>query len=283
VIPADFPLTWLYVPGDRPDRFEKALASETDRVILDLEDAVAPSHKVLARDAVSEFLRDVPQKPVEVRINGTDTPWASDDLAAIGSCPGLAGVRVPKVTSPDEVRWVADRLPAAGPVGIHVLIETAMGLENAFRIATAHPLVASIGLGEADLRSDLGVDGDDGLAWARSRVVVAARASGLPAPAMSVYAQLDDIEGLSESCRAGRALGFLGRAAIHPQQLPTIVEAFLPTETEVAEAELLLESLAAARQAGQGAAVLPGGWFIDPAMVRRANVLVRLGARRRAP
>ena len=273
------PLTWLYVPGDRPERFEKALASDADRVIIDLEDAVAPDHKEQARDAVREFLGDPPTKPIEVRINGLDTPWASADLAAVATLAGLGGVRVPKVASTDDVRAVAEALPAQGTVGIHILIETAIGLEMAFQVATAHAFVASMGLGEADLRSDLGVE-EAGLAWVRSRIVVAARAAGLPAPAMSVYTALDDDAGLAASCRAGRALGFVGRAAIHPRQLPVIVEAFLPPESEVAEAAQLLESIKAAREDGKGAIVIPGVGFVDQAMVGRARLLVQLGARR---
>lgn len=275
------PLTWLYVPGDRPDRFAKALASEADHVVLDLEDSVAPSHKEMAREAVRAFLEDAQPKPVQVRINGLHSPWAADDLAAIASSPGLAGVRLPKVASRSDVRSVAEALPADGSVRIHVLIESARGLEEAFQIATAHHLVASIALGEADLRSELNVADDRGLIWARSRIVVAARAAGLPAPAMSVYTDLDDDDGLAASCREGRSLGLLGRAAIHPRQLPVIVDAFLPSPAEVADASLLLESLATARKAGRGSVVLPNGRFVDQAMAKRATLLIQLDARRR--
>ena len=123
---------------------------------------------------------------------------------------------------------------------LHCLIESARGVEAAFEIASADPNVASIALGEADLRSDLGVTGEEGLLWARSRIVVAARAADLPAPAMSVYAQIDDLDGLAASCRRGRALGFIGRAAIHPKQLRVIAECFMPTEAEASAARELL-------------------------------------------
>ncbi len=274
------PLTWLYVPGDRPERFATALASEADQVIIDIEDAVTPDHKGLARAAVRAFLEVTPLKPVQVRINGLGSPWAGDDLAALASSPGLAGVRVPKVTSASDVLSVVEALPAGGSAAIHVLIESAHGLEQALQIATAHPLVASIALGEADLRSELNVTDDRGLAWARGRIVVVARAAGLPSPAMSVYNDLDDDDGLAASCHEGRALGFLGRAAIHPRQLPIIVEAFLPSAAEVAEAALLLESLATAHEAGHGTVVLPNGRFVDQAMTRRATLIVQLDARR---
>lgn len=273
-------LTSLYTPGDRPDRFPKALATEADEVILDLEDGVAPAHKSAARDAVARFLADPQTKPVHVRVNALDTPWRSDDIAALASAPGLAGIRVPKIGTPDDVRAIAEYLPADGSVGIHVLIETARGIEQAFEIATAHPFVASIALGEADLRSALDIADDRGLAWVRGRIVVAARAAGLPAPQMSVYVHLDDDAGLAASCREGRGLGFLGRAAIHPHQLPIIVDAFLPSPAEVAEASGLLQELADAHEAGQGGLVLPDGRFVDRAMAGRARTVVALGARR---
>ena len=275
------PLTWLYVPGDRPDRFGKAAASDADQAILDLEDAVAPSKKEQARDAVRAFLARPQPKPIQVRINACDTAWFADDLVALRGLPALTGIRLPMVESPSDVAAVAERLPPDGSVRIHLLIESARGVEAAFEVASAHPFVASIGLGEADLRSDLGVEDDHGLAWARGRIVVAARAAGLPAPAMSVYPDLDDDDGLGASCREGRRLGFLGRAAIHPRQLPIIVDAFMPSNAEVAAANELLRHVAIARDAGEGGIVLPGARFVDRAMVGQAELIVALASRRR--
>src|SRR5690606_31805273 len=102
------------------------------------------------------------------------------------------------------------------------LLESAAGIEQAHQIATAHPAVRGIALGEADLSADLGITDETALNWPRSRAVVAARAAGLPPPAQSVYPDIRDIDGLARSCAAGRALGFLGRTAIHPRQLPVI-------------------------------------------------------------
>lgn len=268
-------LTWLYVPGDRPDRFAKAVASGADAVILDLEDAVVAGRKAYARDAVAEFLADPQPVPVQVRVNELAGPDVDADLAAMAGKPGLAGLRLPKVESPEAVAVVAARVDTP----LHPLIESAAGLESAYRIATAHPAVASLGLGEADLRSDLGVAGEDGLLWARGRVVVAARAAALPPPAMSVYANVADLDGLAASCAAGRRLGFLGRAAIHPRQLPVIVEAFRPAEGEVARARELLAAVAEAQTRDSGTVVLPDGRFADRAMVAAARRVVDLAAR----
>jgi len=273
------PLTWLYVPGDRPERFAKALASEADVVIVDLEDAVAPANKDAARENVRVLLSSATPKPVTVRINDIRSHWGAADLALLRDAPNLAGIRIPKVDSAADVRAVRTAL-GSRPVPLNCLIESARGVEAAFEIASADPTVAAIGLGEADLRSDLGVTGEDGLLWARSRIVVAARAAGLVSPAMAVYTKLDDARGLEVSCRRGRALGFVGRAAIHPQQLPVIAECFTPTEAEVSAARELLQALDGAIGTAHGVVVLPNGQFVDRAMVEGAERVIALAARR---
>ncbi|HEV8468570.1 MAG TPA: CoA ester lyase [Candidatus Limnocylindria bacterium] len=273
------PLTWLYVPGDRPERFAKAFASETDVVIVDLEDGVAPGHKDAARENARVLLGDATTKPVVVRINDIRSSWGPADLALLGGAPSLAGIRIPKVASAADVHAVRTALRSRA-LPLHCLIESARGVEAAFEIASADPTVASIALGEADLRSDLGVTDEDALLWARGRIVVAARAAGLPAPAMSVYTKIDDLGGLAASCRRGRALGFIGRAAIHPRQLPVIAECFMPTETEANAARELLDALATASVGERGLAVLPNGQFVDRAMVEGAERVIALAARR---
>lgn len=268
-------LTWLYVPGDRPDRFAKAVASGADAVILDLEDAVVADRKAYAREAVAEFLAGEHPVPVQVRVNELTGPDVDADLAAVAGRPGLTGLRLPKVESAATVTALAARVA----VPLHPLVESAAGVESAYAIATAHPAVASIGLGEADLRSDLGVTDEDGLTWPRGRIVVAACAAGLPPPAMSVYPNVADVDGLAASCARGRRLGFLGRAAIHPRQLPVIAEAFRPAEREVARAEELLAAVAEAQTRDSGTVVLPDGRFADRAMVAAARRTVDLAAR----
>jgi len=273
------PLTWLYVPGDRPERFAKGLASETDVVIVDLEDAVAPGHKDAARENARSLLSGATAKPVVVRINDIRSAWGAADLGALGDAASLAGVRIPKVESAEDVRLVRAGLQSR-TLPLHCLIESARGVEAAFEIASADPNVASIALGEADLRSDLGVTDEEGLLWARSRIVVAARAADLPAPAMSVYTNIDDSEGLAASCRRGRALGFIGRAAIHPRQLSVIAECFIPTQAEIDTARALLDALADANAAEHGVVVLPSGQFVDRAMIKGAERVIALAARR---
>jgi citrate lyase subunit beta / citryl-CoA lyase len=247
-------LTALYVPGDRPDRFDKAAASGADAVILDLEDAVAPARRAEAREQVARWIAGGPEVDVQVRIGSLD------DVAAL---PADVAIRLPKVESVLDV-------DAVGARDVHALVETASGVEHAYAIAS-HPRVVSIGLGEADLAADLGIAEESALAWIRVRVVVAARAAGLPAPMMSAYPDIADLDGLAASCAAGRALGMAGRTAIHPRQVPVIAAAFAPTEAELAWAREVLAALAGA---DGGVAVLPSGAMVDAAMARRAATLL---------
>ncbi|MFI5871045.1 HpcH/HpaI aldolase/citrate lyase family protein [Streptomyces sp. NPDC051445] len=271
------PLTWLYVPGDRPETVTKALACGADVVIVDLEDAVAPDRKEYARTATAERLGEPQPVPVHVRVNALDSPFAAEDLRTVAALPGVSALRLPKVTSPHQVTRVAESVPPAdrGATPLHALLETALGIEHAYAIARAHPSLRGIALGEADLRADLGVRDDAGLDWSRARVVVAARAAGLAPPPQSVHPDIRDLEGLATSCARGRTLGFLGRAAIHPRQLPIIEQAYLPTRQELEEAETIVKAAAT----DQGAQALPDGRFIDAAVVAAARRTLSLAAR----
>ena len=251
------PLTWLYVPADRPDRVEKAIASRAHAVIVDLEDGVAPAAKEQARANLSDLLGQRKDKPVFVRVNA----GSAADLEAVAQLE-VAGVVVPKVERPADI-------PAG--VRVHALIESALGLEAAFEIA-CHPQVHGLSLGEADLRSQTGAL-EVGLDWARGRIVNAAAAAGLPRPPQSVYPHVRDLEGLADSCRRGRALGHLGRAAIHPDQLPVIEQAYLPTSGELAAAHDAIERLEA-----DAVGTLADGAFVDAAMLGAARQVVELAA-----
>ncbi len=140
-------------------------------------------------------------------------------------------------------------------MALYALLESALGVERAYEIARAHPALRGLSLGESDLRADLGISGEAGLDWPRARVVVAARAAGLAPPAQSVFPDIRDLEALAASCARGRELGFLGRAAIHPRQLPVIERAYLPG---------------------------PDGRFVDPAVLAGAERIVAL-SRRESP
>ncbi|MFJ5706771.1 HpcH/HpaI aldolase/citrate lyase family protein [Streptomyces sp. NPDC093105] len=260
------PLTWLYAPGDRPDVVRKALGSGADVVIVDLEDAVAPDRKAYALDATVDLLSDAHPVPVHVRIH---TPR---DIPVLASLPGLGGLRVPKVTHATDIHRISELAPG---LPLYPLLENALAVEQAYAIATAHPAVRGLSLGEADLRADLGVREDSGLDWPRSRVVVAARAAALPPPVQSVHADVADLDALAAGCARGRALGFLGRTAIHPRQLPVIERAYLPTAQEVDAAR----EVVAAATADRGALALADGRFVDAAVVAGAHRVLALAER----
>lgn len=263
--------SWLYVPGDRPDRVAKALASAADAVVVDLEDAVSPDRKDLARQTVLGLVAQTDPSALErvwVRVNTPTGPWGEADLEAVSGLP-LAGLRLPRAADPDEVRQVAERtgLP------LQLIVETAAGLARSIDLAGAHALVAGIGLGESDLGADLRVTDDTGLDWARGQIVVAARAAGLPSPVQSVWTNVRDLEGLRTSSMRGRALGFLGRSVVHPAQIASVHEVYTPTAEEVASARSILAAATAARERGEVALLDEAGRFIDPAVVDRATVI----------
>jgi citrate lyase subunit beta / citryl-CoA lyase len=271
--------SYLYVPGTEPRRIEKALASGADAVILDLEDAVAPSRKEEARKTVAEVLRSKHKKPVFVRINAPGSVLAEEDVEAVAGLH-FAGLRLPKTESPEVVRRLAERLETLGcEAGIQCLIESALGLELAFEIARTHRKVVGMSLGETDLAADLGVRGDTGLLYARSRLVAATRGAGLPSPVQSVYTNVRNTEGLRHSTEEGKNMGFVGCSAIHPAQIEVINEVFTPTDEEVAEAKDLLTRLEESASTGTGAFALEDGRFVDEAVVGSARLTLALARR----
>ena len=263
-------LTALYVPGSRPERFDKAVASGADVVIIDLEDAVAPEDKPAARAAVEQWYGNAaPTVPVQLRINAFGTPWFDEDVALASRLRGV-DVRVPKVEG-------AEAIPRLPGTLVCALIETALGLERAFDIAGI-PEVSSIALGESDLAGDLGSSSPAVLDWARIRLVVAARAAGLSAPMMSVYPSIADLGGLEADTVRGAGLGMIGRSAVHPAQLAPIVRAFRPTAEQLAWAGEVEAALAAKG----GATRLSTGAMVDAAMAAAAARILALAAAARS-
>ncbi|GAA3737676.1 HpcH/HpaI aldolase/citrate lyase family protein [Salinactinospora qingdaonensis] len=268
--PATAPRSWLYVPATHPDRIAKALAGPAEAVVVDLEDAVPAAAKEKARATACELA--TAERPYVVRVNHLASPWGTADLAALAHTP-IAGVRLPKVESPDQVREAAAALGEARPP-LYVLLESALGVERAFEIATAHPQVAGISLGEADLRASLRANSDSALDWSRSRIVTAARAAGLPSPVQSVYTNLSDDDGLRASSEQGRAMGFFGRSVIHPKQVATVHAAYTPSSQERQHAAELLAGLDTAETAGSSAYLTADGRFVDPAVVDAARAVL---------
>lgn len=260
-------LTGLYVPGDRPDRFEKAVASGAQLVIVDLEDAVAPAAKGWARDAAVAWLTGGAPAgtTVQVRVNADD----EDDLGALAALPAEVHLRLPKVESPEDV----DRAVAlAGGRPVTALVESAAGIEAVGAIAR-HPAVTLLGFGHSDLVSELGTSAEAVLDYARARILFASAAAGLPAPMLPAYPGIRDLDGLRRDTQRGRDQGWVGRVAVHPSQLATIAEVFRPADADIRRAEEVLSAL----ERG-GVATLSDGSMVDAAMAGGARRVLALAA-----
>jgi citrate lyase subunit beta/citryl-CoA lyase len=272
----------LFVPGDRPERVHKAVDLGVDAVIIDFEDAVAPAQKATARRLTADLLQELrPDCSIVIRVNGMEDPDAlAADIEALRSCwSTVDAVMLPKAGSSDQVRQLEERLAKAGSgASILPLVETAQGIEDAARIAAASPRVATLVLGPADLSAELGVvptpEGIE-LLMARSRLVLACAAAGRARPIDGPWLVLNDGTGLAESARQARLLGFGGKAAIHPQQLAAIRDAFAPSAEEIAWARDVINAFESSLTTGVGAVKLADGTFVDAPVADRARSILR--------
>ncbi|WP_181763627.1 HpcH/HpaI aldolase/citrate lyase family protein [Streptomyces albidus (ex Kaewkla and Franco 2022)] len=269
--------SWLYVPATRPDLLEKAMRGDADAVVLDLEDSVPAQRKNEARDRAVEAARRTWPKPLWIRINQVQLPDGAADLAVLGDVP-VQGLRLPKCESPEQIATVLRHLDAP----LHLLIETALGVERAYELATAAPQVTLLSLGEADLGADLRVRTGEALDWARDRIVNAARAAGLAPPVQSVWTDVADLDGLATSTGRARERGYHGRSVVHPRQVAPVNAAFTPEQAEVDSARRLVDSLqqAQAGEAGSAAWLDDDGRLIDPAVVAQAYWVLELATGR---
>ncbi|MCG6121940.1 MAG: CoA ester lyase [Microvirga sp.] len=267
--------TLLFVPGNRPERFGKALAASPDGIVIDLEDATPPADKERARGFAVDALatRDADGPPVFVRINALDARAGLDDLAALAD-GGLApdGLFAPMVEHPRDIAILRAHIPAGLP--LIVAIETATGLEQANAIARALAPCDALALGAADLSANLGCAfAYEPLLAARSAIVQAAaigRVAALDVP----YLDLRDEAGLAEETRRVKALGFTGKLAIHPAQVGPIRTAYAPTADEVTRAEKIVAAMKA-----DGGAVAVDGRMIDAPVAAAAEALLARAAR----
>lgn len=259
--------SWLFVPATRPDRFAKAATSGADRVILDLEDAVAPSEKADARRGLrgATIPRDV---PVYVRVNSALTPWFEEDLAAARSL-AIRGVLLPKA---DGAAQVERAVAGIGPQHTIVpIIETAAGLWNVLDVARS-PRVERLIFGALDFTLDTGIhDRDGAFDSVRTRIVVASRVACIAPPVDLVTLAIDDEDLLRRHADRGHSFGFGGKLCIHPKQIPITNNAFRPSEDELAWARAVLAELSAR----DGTAVFAyRGELVDRPVIERARQLL---------
>ncbi len=281
--------TLMFAPADNGERSLKAIALGASAVCLDLEDAVAKTAKVEARTIVAETLLDPSAVGANVylRINGPESAFMEDDLDALGPMLArLAGVIIPMVQSPDEVRHVASRIDKlepeygieAGTIRLIAITETAKGVLAAAAIAESTPRLRTLLLGPADLSNDLGVeltaDGYE-LFHVRSQIVLAARAAGLEGPIDGPYLGLKDDEGTRTAATWAKRLGFQGKMVLHPQQLPIVAAVFAPSADEVAWAQAIVDAFAEHESKGVSAFTMDDGTFVDYPVVYRAQSVLR--------
>ncbi|MEE6176109.1 HpcH/HpaI aldolase/citrate lyase family protein [Mycobacterium sp. 050134] len=250
----------LFVPGDRPERFGKALSSAADEIVLDLEDAVAPEAKAVARESVHRWLTKC--AGTVVRVNGADTDWYADDVAMLAE--HACAVMVPKSHSADHLRAVAANLHA--DTCVIALVETAAGILAAREIS-AVDAVGRAAFGSVDLGAELGIDPEDheSLRHARSALVIACAAAGHPPPLDGVTIALDDDRQLIADVDRAARMGFGGKLCIHPRQIESVNQRFTPSADEIARARRVLDSAD-----GRGVAVVDGR-MVDKPVVDRAR------------
>jgi len=259
--------SWLFVPATRPDRFAKAATSGADRVIIDLEDAVAPDEKREARRGL--MTAAIPQDvPVYLRVNSALTPWFEEDLGVARTLT-IRGVLLPKA---DSAAHVERALAAIPPEHVVVpIIETAAGLWHVLDVARC-PRVERLIFGALDFTLDTGIhDADGAFDAVRSRIVVASKVAGIAPPVDLVTLAIDDPDLLRRQAARSRSFGFGGKLCIHPKQIQITNDAFRPSDEEVAWARAVLDELSTRPE---DAVFAHRGELVDRPVIQRAKQII---------
>jgi citrate lyase subunit beta/citryl-CoA lyase len=271
----------LYVPGSEPKYFINAALYEPDAVIFDLEDAVHSAEKDTARLLVRNALRAVDCGKVERMVRINQLPLGLEDLTEIvPESPDV--IILPKIENAGQIlevdsviNKIVQRSRVETPIWLFVTLESALGIENAFAIASASPRICALSIGLEDYTADLGViktvGGQESL-YARTRLINAAKAAGLQA-SDSVYADVGDLTGLARWAEQSHALGFDGMGCVHPSQIAVVHRAFTPSQAELEKAVRIVEAFQQAQERGLGVVSL-GAKMIDAPVVTRALKLV---------
>ncbi|MDP6821684.1 MAG: CoA ester lyase [Dehalococcoidia bacterium] len=293
------PKSVLFVPGNRPDMFEKAANAPAGAIVPDMEDAVPWGQKQDARREIAANLDVLGTAglPVIPRLNSLDTGLFDEDLEAVIG-PRIIGVSVGKVRSAGDVRRIDSAITASerrnglrpGSISIYPWIETARAIASAYEVCSASPRIAAVCFGAEDFSADVGIAKDLGgwqssassddpngpsVAHARGEIIAAAVSSGVGA-LDTPYVAFRDPEGLARETAVARSMGFNGKCAIHPAQLEIINDGFSPTEDEITNASRIIAAADEAEESGSGATSLDGKMIDRPTIVRAQNLLARL-------
>jgi citrate lyase beta subunit len=269
----------LFVPGNRPERFDKALAAGADAICIDLEDAVPPDAKAQARAGVMAWLDSRPHDgpAIGVRFNGLTTLDGFRDVVAYAEAAGRPDfIMIPKASGAAELRQLVDVLDRR-TTALWPIVESAIGLRHAYEIADA-PVVRGLLFGGADYSADVGCTMDwDSLAHARGTLAAAAAAAGAMSGGIQLldvpYLDVNDTDGLIASTRRTMAMGFTGRACIHPSQVGPVNEVYTPTQAEVDKARAVIAAL----EAADGKAALFNGKLVEkPVILAAQRTLARV-------
>jgi citrate lyase subunit beta/citryl-CoA lyase len=273
--------SWLFAPGMDERKMGKATASAVDALILDLEDAVAISEKSRARVMIRALLeQQSAERQIYVRVNDVTTGWTAEDVQAV-AVAGLAGIILPKVEAAETIRTVSALIDGAeraaglpsGQVRLNAIIETARGVVHIASIAEAAGRLDMLMFGAGDYTADLAIPTSNvgpHIVHAKIATVVASRSAGLAAPVDTVFFDLTDPEGLATDCAQAKALGFQGKAVIHPNQIECVNSSFTPSSSEIAAAQRVLNTFREAERNGIGAVQLDGK-LVDYAMLKVAE------------
>lgn len=276
----------LFAPGSDERKMSKAVRSGADAVVLDLEDSVDPKDKVRARETVARLIGAVAGNSaceIHVRVNRRDGGYDPSDISRV-VVPGLAALRLPKCESASEVTTVAAMLNGLeaergippGTTRLYPTIESAVGVIAAADIARAGPRVAALVFGPADFAASIGVSAPpfEATLVARSTLVLVSAAAGVGPPIDGAFLELADVDGLRDHSRRVRALGFMGKSAIHPRQIPILHDVFTPSPDEVERARRVI----AVAEEGQAIGVVDGG-FVDRPVVSQARAVLEMARR----
>ncbi|MCG8382667.1 MAG: CoA ester lyase [Gammaproteobacteria bacterium] len=263
--------SYLFVPGDRPERFDKALNAGADAIILDLEDAVSDSVKDTARDVVLGWIS--PKHPAYIRVNGSDSPWHADDICAFAKHPGVRGLVLPMAEDRTAIETISSQL--AEGADLIPIAETARAIWKIDDIAQTKG-VTRIAFGSIDFQGDTGStasENEEELLYARSRIVIASKIAGIQAPVDGVTVALDDSHRLEADTQRAKRFGFTAKLCIHPKQIQTVNQLFSPSKEDIGWAHGVLAAVDAASDSGS---IRWQGQMVDKPVIERARQIIRL-------
>lgn len=276
--------TVLYIPGNNPAMIQQGGVYGADSVLLDLEDAVALNKKDAARILVRNMIKliDFYEAEVTVRVNHPDTPFGIPDLEQIVPAQPDA-IRFPKIERKENLLKVIELIEKiekennipVGKIKVHPMIETAVGIQNVFEIAGAHKRIDAITIGGQDLTADMGIEktlDNIGIDYARKAVVMAAKANRIDA-LDTVFADVDNDEGLREETIYAKKIGFTGKAVINPRQIDIIHDVFMPKQEEIRKAVKIVKAFKENKEQGIGVFALDGKMVDAPVVTRAQHVL----------